>query len=67
MQEDYLREFRGYLDGELRHTFPLHWVDKMYPSGNGKICVEYLDEMNYNTETEECPVKIIVVDKIDIK
>ena len=61
-----LREFRGYLNGKLLYTFPLHWVDNIKVK-DGVMIVSYYDEMQYNTETEEEPLVEIQVDKIDVK
>lgn len=61
-----LREFRGYLNGRLLYTFPLHWVDNITAKDN-VIFVSYFDEMQYNTETGETPLVKIRVDEIDIK
>lgn len=61
-----LREFRGYLNGKLLYTFPLHWVNNIKIKNNVMI-VSYFDEMQYNTETGEEPLAEIQVDKIDIK
>ena len=60
------REFRGYRDGELIATFPLHWIDNIEII-DGKMSVTYDDELEYNTVTEEISYKTIVVDKIDVK
>ena len=32
--EDYLREFRGFVDGILEYTFPLHWIDEILYHNN---------------------------------
>lgn len=61
-----LREFRGYLNGRLLYTFPLHWVDNI-TAKDSVIFVSYFNEMQYNTETGEAPLVKIRVDKIDIK
>jgi hypothetical protein len=61
-----LREFRGYLNGRLLYTFPLHWVDSIKAKDN-VMTVCYYDEMQYNTETGEEPLMEIHVDEIDIK
>lgn len=61
-----LREFRGYRNGILLYTFPLHWVNNIKVK-NGVMIVSYFDEMQYNTETGEEPLVEIRVDKIDIK
>lgn len=60
------REFRGYLNGTLLYTFPLHWVDSIKVKG-GLMIVSYYDEMQYNAETEEVPLVEIRVDDINIK
>lgn len=60
------REFRGYLNGNLLYTFPLHWIDNIKIK-DGVMIVCYFDEMQYNTETGEEPLIEIQVDKIDIK
>lgn len=61
-----LREFRGYLNGKLLYTFPLHWVDNIKVNGSVMI-VSYYDEMQYNTETGEEPLMEIQVDEINVK
>jgi hypothetical protein len=61
-----LREFRGYLNGRLLHTFPLHWVDNIKVK-DGVMVVSYFDEMQYNTETGEEPLVEIQVDEISVK
>ena len=61
-----LREFRGYLNGRLLYTFPLHWVDNIKIK-DGAMIVYYYDEMQYNAETEEVPLVEIRVDDINIK
>lgn len=61
-----LREFRGYLNGNLLYTFPLHWVDNIETNGKHMI-VSYYDEMKYNPETGEEPLIKIIVDYINIK
>ena len=38
------REFRGYLNGNLLYTFPLHWVDNIKVKGD-VMFVSYFDEM----------------------
>ena len=60
------REFRGYLNGKLLYTFPLHWVDNIKVK-NGVMVVSYFDEMQYNTETGLDPLVEIRVDEINIK
>jgi hypothetical protein len=61
-----LREFRGYLNGRLLYTFPLHWVDNVKVK-DGVMVVSYFDEMQYNTETGLEPLVEIRVDEINIK
>lgn len=61
-----LREFRGYLDGKLLYTFPLHWIDSI-KIRRGVMVVSYFDEMQYNTETGEEPLVEICVDEISVK
>lgn len=61
-----LREFRGYLNGILLYTFPLHWIDNIKVK-DGIMIVSYYDEMQYNTETGEEPLVEIQVDDINIK
>ena len=67
MAEYFLREFRGYVNGELKYTFPLHWVDRITVDANGKMVVVFEDEMQYDTENEELVFKTILVDEISIK
>lgn len=57
MEENFLREFRGYVSGELKYTFPLHWLDHVMVDANGK----------YDTENEKSVFKTILVDEISIK
>ena len=66
MSQEELREFRGYMNGSLVDTFPLHWVDHIKVK-DGAMIVSYYDEMQYNTETEEEPLVEILVDEIDFK
>lgn len=61
-----LREFRGYMNGMLIYTFPLHWVDNIKIK-DGVMIVSYFDEMQYNAETGEEPLVEIQVDEIDVK
>ena len=61
-----LREFRGYVNGKLEYTFPLHWVDSIEPSGNGML-VTYDDETKYDTETGDIVFTEIYVDYSDVK
>ncbi len=61
-----LREFRGYLNGNLLYTFPLHWIDNIEVNGN-RMIVSYYNEMQYNPETGEEPLVKIIVDYINIK
>lgn len=63
---DEFREFRGYRNGNLVYTFPLHWVDNIKIK-DGVMVVSYYDEMQYNTETKEEPLVEIKVDEINIK
>ena len=56
-----LREFRGYRNGRLLHTFPLHWVDHIKVK-DGVMIVSYFDEMQ-----DKEPLVDIRVDDIDIK
>ncbi len=56
-----LREFRGYLNGRLLYTFPLHWIDNIKVK-DGVMVVSYYDEMQYKD-----PLVEIRVDDIDIK
>lgn len=62
-----MKEFRGYLDGILRYTFPLNWVDEIISCYNGVMIVRYYNELE--EENKECCTKIteIEVDYIDIK
>ena len=55
------REFRGYLNGRLLYTFPLHWVDNIKVK-DGVMIVSYYDEMQ-----DKDPLVEIRVDEIDIK
>ena len=55
------REFRGYLNGRLLYTFPLHWVDNIKVK-EGVMIVSYYDEMQ-----DKDPLVEIRVDEIDIK
>lgn len=64
--EDNLREFRGYLNGVLKYTFPFHWVDNIQCQGD-IMRVTYEDELKYNPETSEIVLKTIEVDSINIK
>ncbi len=64
--EDYLREFRGYIDGTLKYTFPLHWIDKILCCNN-KILVRYYDEMLESNRFNNTEITEIEVDYIDIK
>lgn len=61
-----LREFRGYVNGMLVYTFPLHWVDNIKVK-DGVMIVSYFDEMQYNAETGEDPLVEIQVDEINVK
>lgn len=61
-----LREFRGYFNGRLLYTFPLHWVNNI-KFKDGMLVVSYFDEMQYNTETGEEPMVEIWVDEINVK
>jgi len=61
-----LREFRGYLNGKLLYTFPLHWIDNIKVKDCIMI-VSYYDEIQYNAETGEEPLVEIQVDDINIK
>ena len=63
---DELREFRGYVNGKLKYTFPWHWVDSIKPNKNGML-VWYEDEMQYDTENDEPKFVEIYVDFIDVK
>ena len=54
------REFRGYLNGRLLYTFPLHWVDNIKVK-DGVMIVSYFDEMQCDALVE------MQVDEIDIK
>lgn len=64
--EDYLREFRGYVDGILKYTFPLHWIDEILCCNN-KILVHYYDEMLESNRFNNTEITEIEVDYIDIK
>lgn len=55
------REFRGYLNGRLLYTFPLHWVDNIKVK-DGVMIVSYFDEMQYSN-----PLVEIRLDEIDVK
>ena len=55
-----IREFRGYRNGELMYTFPLHWVDSIDITEDG-MEVNYFDESNCDKLTS------IVVDFINVK
>ena len=55
------REFRGYRNGRLLYTFPLHWVDNIKVK-DGVMIVSYFDEMQ-----DKDPLVEIRVDEIDIK
>lgn len=59
------REFRGYLNGILLYTFPLHWVDNIKVK-DGVMIVSYFDEMQYNAKTGD-PLVEIRVDEINVK
>ena len=67
MEECFLREFRGYVSGELKYTFPLHWVDCITVDANGKMVVVFEDETQYDTENGELAFETILVDEISIK
>lgn len=64
--EDYLREFRGYVDGILEYTFPLHWIDEILYHNN-KILVRYYDEMLECNKFNNTKITEIEVDYISIK
>ena len=64
--EDYLREFRGYVNGTLKYTFPFHWVDKIL-CRNNKILVRYYDEMLESNRFNNTEITEIEVDYINIK
>ena len=53
MEENFLREFRGYVSGELKYTFPLHWLDHVMVDANGKMVVVFEDETQYDAENEK--------------
>ena len=67
MEENFLREFRGYVSGELKYTFPLHWLDHVAVDANGKMVVVFEDETQYDIENEKSVFKTILVDEISIK
>ena len=67
MEENFLREFRGYVGGELKYTFPLHWMDHVMVDANGKMVVRFEDETQYDTENEDSVFETILVDEISIK
>lgn len=67
MEENFLREFRGYVSGELKYTFPLHWLDHVMVDANGKMVVVFEDETQYDAENEKSVFKTILVDEISIK
>lgn len=64
--EDCLREFRGYVDGILKYTFPLHWIDEILYHNN-KILVRYYDEMLECNKFNNTKITEIEVDYISIK
>lgn len=64
--EDYLREFRGYVNGTLEYTFPLHWIDEILCC-NSKILVRYYDEMLESNRLDNTEITEIEVDYINIK
>ena len=53
-----MREFRGYLNGEIVATFPLYWVDSIELVGS-------VMQVNYYEDTDE--EKFVLVDKINVK
>ena len=64
--EDYLREFRGYVNDTLEYTFPLHWIDEILCCNN-KILVRYYDEMLESNRLNNTEITEIEVDYINIK
>lgn len=64
--EDYLREFRGYVNGTLQYTFPLHWIDEILCCNN-MILVRYYDETLKSNRLSNTEITEIKVDYINIK
>ena len=64
--EDYLREFRGYVNGILQYTFPLHWIDEILCCNN-MILVRYYDETLKSNRLSNTEITEIKVDYINIK
>lgn len=64
--EDYLREFRGYVNGTLEYTFPLHWIDEILCCNN-KILIRYYNEMLESNRLDNTEITEIEVDYINIK
>ena len=64
--EDYLREFRGYVNGSLQYTFPLHWIDEILCCNN-MILVRYYDETLKSNRLSNTEITEIKVDYINIK
>lgn len=62
-----IREFRGYLDGILKYTFPLHWVDEIISCYNGVMIVRYYDETEEENKESNTKITEIEVDYINIK
>lgn len=56
----YLREFRGYRNGEINATFPLHWIDSIE-------LVDGLMKVNYDDESGDEELKFVYVDKVNVK
>lgn len=64
--EDYLVEFRGFVNGTLKYTFPFYWVDEIL-CRNNKILVRYYDEMLESNRLNNTEITEIEVDYINIK
>lgn len=62
-----IKEFRGYVDGELKYTFPLYWVDEIIPCFGGTALVKYYDETKEENKESNTTITKIEVDYINIK
>ena len=60
-------EFRGYLDGKLKYTFPLCWVDEIIPCKSGIAIVKYYDQLKEENIETNSVITEIEVDYINIK
>lgn len=61
-----MNEFRGYVNGKLEYTFPLHWVDNIKYTPEGML-VTYDNEMKYDLEDQKSVFEEILVDYINVK